>query len=136
MGACALLGVGTQPATQALLGKAGGGPASLCRGVGHREELPLCQRPERALGAKPGLVRHFNPSYFTVYLGHDSTAVNVFQSLWQGCAQALTGAYLVFGFAPYLVPLGAGSAAAESRRAGWCVPTAAWATLESPLSSP
>lgn len=92
----ALLGVGTQPATQALLGKEGCGPASLCRGLGHREELPSCQCPERALEPEPGPVRHFNPSYSTVYLGHDSTAVNVFQFLWQGRTQARTGAYLVF----------------------------------------
>lgn len=127
MGTCALLGVGAQPATQALLGKEGCGPVSLCRGLGQQEELPLSQCPERALGAEPGPVRHFNPSYSTAYLGHDSTAVNVFQFLWPGRRQALTGAYLVFVFTPYLVPLRAGSAAAESRRAGWCVLTTAWA---------
>lgn len=35
----------------------------------------------------------------------------------------------MFVFTPYLVPLRAGragSTAAESKRAGWCVPTTAW----------
>lgn len=86
----------------------------------------MCQCPEKALGDEPGPLRHFNPSYFTVYLGHDLHCSEHFPFLLLG---ALTGTYLVFVFSPYLVPVGAGRPAVqqgESRRLGIHIPTTAW----------
>lgn len=78
------------PACNTLSWEKSRGPVSPCSALGRQEELPLSQCPGMALAAEPGPLGHFNPSYSIVNLGCDSTVVNVFQFLWQGCSQAPT----------------------------------------------